>query len=148
MIKNRKSQEEIFGFVLVVVVVTIIGLFFIFVMKPKQEEKKNLQLDNLLYATLSYSVGEKSIKDIIEDCYSGNNDACNNVKAQISMLLDKALEKSSLVVGKQIKGYRFSVEGVEAVDIMKGTTTSTQEGTEMPVALGMTIKSIRLSFYY
>ncbi len=143
MIKSKKAQEEIFGFVLVVVVVTIIGLFFIFVMKPKQEEKKNLQIDNLLYATLSYSVGEKSIKDIVEDCSSGDSVACDNAEKEIKNLIDKAI----IVLGKQVKGYELVAEGT-AVRVEWGIKTARHEGTEMPVALGMTTTSIKLSFYY
>ena len=54
--KSKKGQEEIMGFMLIVVMIIVIGLGLIFFLKPSQNEEKNLQTENLLY-----KLGHKNI---------------------------------------------------------------------------------------
>ena len=58
---NRKGQEEIMGFMLVVIMVIVIGLAFLFFFTPRTTEKNDLDMQNLLYAWLSTTINGKGV---------------------------------------------------------------------------------------
>jgi len=48
--RSKRGQEEIIGFMLIVIMIIVIGLALLFFMKPKQAEQKDSQMDNLVYS--------------------------------------------------------------------------------------------------
>ena len=69
---NKKGQEEILGFILVVVMVVVIGLAFLFFLTPRAQERQDLEMENLLYAWLSTTIEEgKDVSSMIDDWENG-----------------------------------------------------------------------------
>ncbi len=100
-IKNKKSQNEIVGFVMIVVIVVIIGLFllaFYLRREPARAESKNV--GNFLKASLLYTTSCKvdieplDIKELAKRCYEkrpcGENDSCVLLNETFSELLEQA----------------------------------------------------------
>ena len=79
---TKKSQEEMVGFVLIVVLVTIIALVFLAINLRKTPEKlESLELSSFLQSAMKYSTDcyssaelRENVKDLIKSCY--DNDAC------------------------------------------------------------------------
>ncbi len=96
-IANRKrSQEEMVGFALIIIIVAIILLIFLgFILnKPAKENLKNHEVESFLYATLTYTTECRdernfeflSIEKLIKDCSNGLS--CYNGKNTCEVLED------------------------------------------------------------
>src|SRR3989338_10673769 len=80
---NKKAQEEIVGFALILLLVVIIGMVFMSISLRKQpaSEQDDKEVSNFLDAMLQYTSDCESsfstylnMKDLIKACY--NNEAC------------------------------------------------------------------------
>ena len=120
-----KGQEEIMGFLLIVVMVIVIGFGMLFFFTPKTSERADVGLENLLYSWLSVTVGDKDIRAIISDC-SG---ACN-LNEEI-IILDSAIEDSGLM--NTIKGYTVNVTGSAEFSYSKGNLTGNARTALVPI---------------
>ncbi len=98
MVLLRKSQVEMFGLVIIVILIVIIALFAIkFALRPKVEEKPvklGLIANNLLNAIVKANIcNDKSFDDALIAC--GNkvplcdNEACSLVKKELEMVMSK-----------------------------------------------------------
>jgi len=146
--KNKKAQEEVFGFVIIVVMLAIIGLIFLFFYKPQNqnlelEKNAKTKISNLLYSIVSYDSQGVSFKKMTEECNMGSG--CDLLSATLSEMLDKSLEKGSLTVGKQIRGYSFDI--TDTINMTKGNLTGNMIGSSVPVSSSGDLIA-RLSFYY
>lgn len=87
--KDKKAQHEMVGFVLIVIIVSIIGIIFLSLMVGRGEPvaKKSIEISDLLKSSLYYtsdckiSFEYKDGQDLIKSCYkketcSNNEDAC------------------------------------------------------------------------
>jgi hypothetical protein len=106
--KSKRSQHEIAGFVLIVLVVTIIGVGFLsFVLLKTSPKYNNAEVSNLLEATMysttdcavSYVPEYKDINALIKDAYSNPGKKCKNGKSvsqtlrtDLKQILDKSLD--------------------------------------------------------
>jgi len=142
--QEKKAQEEMFGFVLIVIIVMVIGLVFLFLMKPKEAELKNFQIDNMIYSMLSYTAGDKNVRELIEKCYDNDQEACDSAKKALKDILEIVLEKSSLVVGQQLYGYSVNITNCDIL-ITKGNLTGNMFGSYTPVTKDIFVIS---NFYY
>lgn len=106
MIKKRKGQNEIVGFVMIVVIVVIIGLFllaFYLRREPISTESKNVE--NFLKASLPYTTACKvdieplDVKELAKRCYEkkqcGEKDSCSLLNETFSELLEQAWKINS-----------------------------------------------------
>lgn len=110
---NKKGQEEIMGFMLVVVMVMVIGLGLLFFFSPRTAEKSDLDMQNLLYAWSSSAVdGSKDVKAVIGECIG----ECNISKS--FEILDSAISKSGLI--NQLNGYSLNITGIAQIYYEKG----------------------------
>ena len=107
MIKSKKAQEEIVGFVLIIVIVAIIGVIFlsIFLRKNAGEVGDNSQRINSLINSLSQITSKceipeahfQDISDLIRECSKGSIcSACegNTCGKSSCEVLRKTLEES------------------------------------------------------
>ena len=113
--KNRKAQHEIVGFVLIVLIVSIVGVIFLAITlgSPEPERQNSVEVSNLLEATMyhttscavNYIPQYRSVQDLVKECYkdqSGNKRTClggNDVCEQLETDLKEIISKS-LVVGE------------------------------------------------
>jgi len=109
MKKNKKSQAEIVGLVIIVLLITIGILFFVkFVVLKEPSDTKNTfinselannMLDVLLRTTTDCK--ESSVSDLFQDCATFKKigcdglDSCEKVNETIELILTRSLDKWS-----------------------------------------------------
>ena len=120
MIKSKKGQEEVIGFVLIVVLVAIIALVFLVINLRKPVERlPSAELESFLQSSMYYSTDcfispetRYSLKEIIVSC-AETNDLCLNSKTVCQTLNETAtrLLKEGIAPCSDCpkKAYRFRV---------------------------------------
>jgi len=132
-INHKKGQEEIMGFMLIVIMVVVIGLGLLFFFTPKPAEQKDLDLQNLLYSWLAVTLDGNSIEQAIDDCYQC--DLSNETD-----ILDKAMEK----ISNNVNGYSLTINGTADSYYSKGNLTGQSRAA---VAL-LQNNEVKLKYYY
>lgn len=168
MIENKKAQEEIVGFMLIVVIMAIVLVIFLGLiirqnLNNETESKEIHQfLESLMkYTTdcaLSYVPDYSNLGSLIKECKkasictSGKN-SCEIANNTIAEILE-----SSFIVSKesQIKGYEFlsiySINktqfGEEIVKMSKGSCNGSIKGSDLlfPADQGTISNSLRLCY--
>lgn len=141
MIKKR-AQEEIVGFVLIILLVTVISLVFLAIKIRQPAEKiDSREMASFLQSTMKYSTECYSnpeirydVKDLIVGCY--NTEKCLNNKTACSVLNETLsnLLKNTWKPGKDnpIKSYFFKVYGKEnnrtILQLREGACLGAKEG--------------------
>lgn len=123
--RNKKAQEEIVGFVMVVVVVAVILVIFLGIMirKPAvNESNKNSEvrhfLSSVMQMTTSCSLNsERDYRDVgslISTCYNEPQKRCFNSENSVCVELNSTLigvaESWNVYSNGAIKGYELDVE--------------------------------------
>ena len=110
--KNKCGQHEIVGFVLIILIVTIIGVVFLgfSINRGEVSKQESVELSNLLEASMYYTTDcavsfipqYKDMQDLIKSCYK--NEKCLNDKMACVVLEEelKNLVDKSLNIGKAI----------------------------------------------
>ena len=147
-----KAQTEIFGLVIIVILLAI-GLLFAIVILTKaptrevERVKESVQAANFLntmMGTTSQGCGKRSVRELIQDCAvaswdstgwigaaicpESNQNTCQLAQRTIADMLDATL-------GKWGKQYRFYMNGTEAVEqmvIQNGECKGEREGSTRP----------------
>jgi hypothetical protein len=120
--KNKKGQEEIVGFVVIVVLVLVIGLVFLVFTLRNQEAPSNLKSVNIQqflestmeYTTtcaISYEPAFSKLSALIQECHSGlstcisGDRPCSLARETLKEIID-----SSFFIDEEAarKGYEFS----------------------------------------
>lgn len=168
MLREKKAQEEMFGFVLIVVLVIIIGLVFLaFSLKKSRPSilQKSAQIDDLLN-TMMVSVTKcrienenLSIKELIRKCHENENcddgNSCEILKKEINETLILALGNSTEIRNKPIHGYSFSIEvngtsHLENIKIEAGISkgNSFTSSLTLPLGINKPNAEIKLKCWY
>ena len=141
---NQKGQEEIVGFALIAVVLTIVLLVFLLISLSDEKELKkdskdvNMFLESSMRYTTScaeeYEPNYASLQDLIGKCYKdekclGGEESCSDLNETLMNILE-----SSWKIGEErsIKGYIFTSEygsnstssGEKIVEINRGNCSS------------------------
>lgn len=121
MIKLKKSQSEIVGFVLIILIVTIMGLVFLSFMIGRGEPSKqeSIEISNLLGASMYYTSDcavsfipqYKSGQDLIKSCWNSERCldsrlACDALSSTMKIIIDKSLAVDE---NKPIKAYKLNI---------------------------------------
>ncbi len=164
---NKRGQEELVGFVVIVVLVAIIFLVLlaIFIRKPGTESKQeSIEIYQFLEGAMkqtsecaiSYEPNYLEVGELIEGCYDGKRcldgeDTCKILNYTFVSLID-----SSWNVGSDfpIKGYVFnsSYEGnatsKEIFNLEKGSCIGSTRGSEYisPAFPGTIVSTLRLCY--
>lgn len=151
--KNKRGQHEIIGFILIVVIVVIIGLFLlVFYIRKPVAEQKSLDVENFLQASMKYTTGcylsiePLNIEDLIKSCYK--NERCLNEEMACSALeddlrgilheswlisSDKPVNSYSLIVYYEESSLSETEEKTEKEEILviqEGNCTGSKTGAE------------------
>ncbi|MFH1358951.1 MAG: hypothetical protein ABIH37_03630 [archaeon] len=121
--ENNKAQHEIVGFVLIVLIVSVIGVVFLTIMFNSNDVRghSSVEISNLLEASMYYTTScaidyipnYREMQDLIKDCYKGSSkkcydkrDSCKVVEGDLKNILD-----ASLNVGETHpnKAYKFDI---------------------------------------
>lgn len=152
MIKTRKAQEEIVGFVLIVVIISVLIVIFLgFSMRNtgtiSQESKDIYQFleSSMQYTTdcaISYEPDYKNLGDLIQKCYEGasicvsGKEPCAVAKETLGALINSAYPQ----IGPEanIKGYEYKSvysreddSQEEVIFLNKGNCSQSQRGAEL-----------------
>ena len=103
---NNKAQQEIVGFILIILIVVIIGIIFlgIYLRKDKPIVKDDAEISNFLIASGRYTSecykdnepNYRSLEDLAVDCYQGNTkitcpvgNSCSVLNSTYSFFIQK-----------------------------------------------------------
>ncbi len=144
---NPRGQMEIFGLVIIVILLAM-GLLFAIVILTKtptrevQRVKESVQAANFLNTIMSTTseCGKRTVRELLQDCAIANKEwvgatlcedgrnTCETTQSMISTMLKETL-------GKWGKNYRFFITGTEAAEKIKaesGPCTGEREGSTRP----------------
>ena len=159
--RNKKAQHEIVGFILIVVIVVVIGLFLlVFYLRKSPIEKQSLDIQNFLQSSMTYTtqcalsyVPEyENIEDLIKSCYRNQVQECIDgrmgcevLNETLSDIVDKSWQVSP---DKPVKAYSMFIYYEENYDteeeseerqideilrISEGNCTGSKTGAEYPI---------------
>ena len=132
---SKKAQEEMIGFVLIIVLVAVIVLVFLGIsLRQKSEVRESKEIGNFLYSSLLTSTDCKprateiyDFKDLIKACYNSEicieGDSCEILEKTSKELISKGFDLS----GKgKYNYYNFTIynENVILNLVQKGNYTS------------------------
>jgi len=166
---NRKGQEEMFGFVIIVVLVIIMGvILFVFSLKekPLDTTQKQAMADDFNHALLSYTTdclgrdnSKINIKDLIYNCKISPGYKCNGIDEGYCSYLNKTLINvtknllgNETIADKFIKGYTLRVYPLQQnITISRGNTIGSNYMSKE--ASGLIVRSgeelyLRVTYYY
>jgi hypothetical protein len=109
--KSKRSQHEIVGFVLIVLLVSVVGVIFLAITlgSPEPERQNSVEVSHLLEASMYHTTNcavnfipqYRSMQDLIKECYkdrSGNprncldgNDVCEQLQIDLQAVLSESL---------------------------------------------------------
>lgn len=119
--KQNKGQHEIVGFVLIVVIVSIIGVIFLSFSIGKEDRKQeSIEVSNLLQSAMYYTTdcainyipNYKEGQDLIKECYENPDEKCLN-EENVCEALDsnlKRLIEEGLRVGEDSKNKAYKLD--------------------------------------
>jgi hypothetical protein len=136
--KSRNAQQEILGFVLIVVLVTIIGVVFLSfsIGKSRPTKQTSAEISNLLEASMyhttscavNYVPQYREVQDLIKECYKNPEQQCLNGKgvchvleSTLKDLIDQSLNVAEDAPNKayNLKIYYNSLDSLnETIDIL------------------------------
>jgi len=140
--KNKRAQEEMVGFALIMIVVAVILLVFLgfSLNQPQKELVESYEAESFIQAVLQYTTDCRdlgnleylSIKKLIFNCNSekkclDEKEACEVLN---SVLIDVLEESWDVGINEPIKGYKLNitVNEMEMLSVEKGNVTSNYKG--------------------
>jgi len=157
-LKSKRSQEEMVGFALIVIIVSIIILIFInFSIKQDiKEPLESYEAESFIQALLQYTsecqdyLGYLSLQKVIikcnnqEECLDGE-EACEKLNETLTQLIEESWKVGN---NRVIKGYYLNITEGERTMIFlgEGDTTNNYKGTVQ--SLGNNNIQIRFVSYY
>ncbi len=120
---NKRAQHEIFGFVLIVLIVSIIIVIFLSlaITKGRNAKQNSIEVSNLLSAVMYYTTEctttwipqYKDCQDLIKECYKNPEKKClngENVCESLERTLKEIIEPS-LMIGESSpnKAYKLTI---------------------------------------
>lgn len=139
-IREKLGQEEIIGFAVIVVIVTIILIFFLVFSLHGSNQVQSYESSSFLQSSMQYTSAcesnfdHLSVQDLISACYSSQTcdngkDACTVLNETLNSILDKSWQ-----VGPDfpVKGYEMNISSVRGYLFLaeKGNITATAEGAQ------------------
>ena len=156
-IRNSRAQEEIVGYAIIVIIVSIIILFFLVFSLSDKNQVESYEaesfLQSMLQHTSSCQIGSKwlDVQDLIVACNDGKTcsseeDACGVLNETV-----KDLVEESWSVGPDFpaKGYKISAFSGELgiFSIEKGNSTNSYKGAQQIIPESIAIK-VLFNVYY
>lgn len=140
-INSKRAQEEIVGFAIIVIIVSIILVFFLIFSLSDKPETASYEaesfLQSALYYTSSCAINDKflPVQDLVVSCY--NKQKCDNEQDACTILNEtlKSVLEESWPVGPDfpVKGYKmeiFTQEEEIIPSIEKGNITGVYKGAQ------------------
>ena len=136
---NKRAQEEMVGFGIIIIIVAVILLVFISLsIKKNGVEIESYEVESFIQALLQKTteckdyIGYLNMQDLIEKCASGGScidgqDACIAMNGSIM----KVLDKHWIIENRPLEGYALNVfnEGGNILNLEKGNVTGNYKGS-------------------
>ena len=160
MIKNmfdKKGQEEMLGFALIIIIVAVILLVFlgISINKPQKDNVESYEVTNFVQSFLQYTTdcsdGRKllDIQDLIFECQDKTTCSDGRETCEVLNTTLKEISSKSWIVGEDspVKGYEMAIlSGDEPLIYFKeGNITSNSKGS--PQSFPYDIKVYFTAYY-
>jgi len=160
MIKNKKAQEEMVGFALIIIVVAVILLVFLgFSLKGQQKEiVESYEVDSFIQSFLQYTSDCRdnleylSVQKLIFEC--SNQESCLDGR-ESCLVLDSILSdivQESWKTGEErpIKGYKLKINSNEEQILLieEGNMTKNSKGSSQDFYKGGNSVEIFFNAYY
>jgi len=158
---NKKGQEEIIGFVVIIVIVAIamVVLLWFLINSPSENTVEDFEVESFIQTALQYTtdcedfVEFLSVQDLIISCEE--NDKCLDERSScvvLNEILTNIIE-NSWKVGEEsaVKGYKMKifVDDLEKITMEKGNvTTANYKGAFQDFARAGTDYKVSLNIYY
>ena len=159
--KNKKAQEEMVGFALIIILVAVITLVFLgFSLRgPQKENVEDYEAESFLQSMLQYTtkcesnIERLSIKEVIFSCYTNENcldgkKSCEVLESDISKILSESWKIGD---ERPVKGYEFkiSTDSDETIlEIKSGEVAGSLKGSFQDFVKGNTLINIEFKAYY
>lgn len=137
---NKKAQEEMVGFALIVIIVSVILVIFLgFSLRDQgKEEVESYEVESFIQSFLQYTSECEdnfeflSVQELISDC--NNKKTCSDEKKACDILDEtlKDLTKESWKTGPErpVKGYEMKINALNKniLEFKEGNTTRNSKG--------------------
>ena len=143
----KKAQEEMVGFIIIVVMMIVAGLILMFMVKPKAEVQKDLQAGNMLNALLESTEQDKKVSSWIESCTEGISTDCVIATNAVNQRLDASFKSYDIVLNRTINGYSLQALS-EGGGVMFNVTNGSLMGNKVSTIVPLRDIDIILKFYY
>lgn len=158
--KNKRAQQEVVGFVMIVILLIVIGVVFLgfsLRQKPQETEHQESMMLDSMYTMLAYSSCETNMRQLIKDCYNepskdcDGKPVCTHINNEFSDMLDAMLGKD--IADAFVNGYVLNItvqdaQNTDLLNIKKGTTQGNYFGAEIPIPNSGTDIIFSLRYYY
>jgi len=148
MKRNNRSQEEIVGFVLIVVLVTIIALVFLAINIRKAPEKlASSEVEGFIQSAMKYSTDcfssaerRYNLKDLIKACYNSEKcldgrECCRVLNETLSSMLRESWKPGA---DRPVKAYTINIYESKLnrtiIKLEEGIYSGNRAGTSMLVS--------------
>lgn len=140
---KRRGQEEMVGFAIIVIIVSVILVFFLLFSLSSKPQTDSYQAESFLESALQYTSSCEinyqylSVQNLILSCY--NQQQCSDGEDSCSVLGDalNGLLNASWPIGQEFptKGYRLDItsDSGSLLSIQQGNTTSTYRGAQQTI---------------
>ncbi len=160
LIKNKRSQEEMVGFVLIMIIVAIILVIFLSfsLNKSGKETVESYEVNSFIQSLLQYTTDCRndleylSVQKMIFDCYDNGKclderDSCGVLNSTLKDIVNKSWKVGT---DRPIKGYEITIltEGTELLAIKEGNITKNYEGSLQDFSRKGEEYEISLKIYY
>ena len=158
--RNHRAQEEMVGFALIIILVSVILLVFLgfFLSNQKAQIVKSYEAESFVIASLQYSTecrdyyGYLSVKNLIFMCNSGTpckdgENSCEILNSTLNGILNQSWK-----VGKEspIQGYELNITSNtgNVFSAFEGNITRNSEGTLQPFTKAGASVNVLFNVFY
>ena len=159
-VKSKRSQEEMIGFVLIIVLVVVIALVFLAIgIRKKNEIKQDKDIANFLHSALLYTSDcyespdrVYDLRDLIKACYYNKNclderKSCESLDSTVNEILDKSFNFGEESVEK---AYVFKIhqEGNSLLSLNFGNETKKSRIGDSPIYVDGSNIYVEMTIFY
>jgi len=158
-LKSKKSQEEMLGFALIMIIVAVALLVFLSfsIGKAQKENVENYEVENFIQAFLQYTTdcaktyepNYLSIQKLIIECSNqgtclDSQSSCEVLEAELKEIVEKGWE------GRPVQGYELGIWATEKkiMHLEQGNKTKDYKGAMQEFSKAGELINITFTAYY
>jgi len=162
---NHRGQNEIVGFVMIIVIVTIVGLIFLSLALGRgDDEKTSAEINYFLQASMDYTTDcatgfipqYKDLKSLIKSCYNNELEKCLNdqtVCESLNLTVNKLMNSYGIGGGSSNKAINLTLYSednstsyepflIKQIGIFSNCSSIVGSSNQIDVSTGINLKWI------